>query len=201
MPKVSEAHLASRHAQILRAAIACFARNGFHRTTINDIAAEAGLSPGAIYKYFASKDEVIEAISVERHRREREWLKEATKATNPRGAILALAHSFIGGLSEGDTALDRRVGILMWSEALRNPRIRRLVREGVDEPLSVFRDLVADAQQQGQIGRDFDPEVVARMMIALFQGFVLQRAWDPQADIEQYLNGVEQLLRAVSETQ
>ena len=63
MPKVSGAHIAARRQQILDAARACFARQGFHQTSIQDICKEAGLSPGAVYRYFPSKDHIIAATS------------------------------------------------------------------------------------------------------------------------------------------
>ncbi|HEY9407971.1 MAG TPA: helix-turn-helix domain-containing protein, partial [Jiangellaceae bacterium] len=52
MPRVSEAHLAARRDQILQAAWTCFARDGFHATSMQDVFAEAGLSAGAVYRYF-----------------------------------------------------------------------------------------------------------------------------------------------------
>jgi len=60
-PKVTEAHLESRREQILDAAFTCFAHRGFHTTTMHEICAEAGLSAGAIYSYFSSKNEIIGA--------------------------------------------------------------------------------------------------------------------------------------------
>src|SRR4051812_23729555 len=63
MPRVSEAHLAARRLQILDAARACFRRNGFHMTSMQDVIAEAGLSVGAVYRYFRSKNELIAAIA------------------------------------------------------------------------------------------------------------------------------------------
>ncbi len=51
--------------RFLRAAVVCFAREGFHRTTIQDIVHESKLSPGAIYRYFASKEDIIVAIADE----------------------------------------------------------------------------------------------------------------------------------------
>ena len=70
MPKVNDAYLDARRAQILNAAIICFARQGFHRATMHDIVEQSKLSPGAIYNYFGSKEEIIEAIANERHKEE-----------------------------------------------------------------------------------------------------------------------------------
>ena len=61
MPKVTEAHLEARHQQILNAAGACFSRQGFHQTSMQDICREAELSPGAVYRYFSSKEDIIAA--------------------------------------------------------------------------------------------------------------------------------------------
>ena len=56
-PDVSE----ERRAQIIEAALACFTRKGYANTTMDDIVAESGLSKGAIYWYFKSKDDVFQA--------------------------------------------------------------------------------------------------------------------------------------------
>ena len=58
-----------RRPQILDAAEACFTRSGFHRTTMQDVAGEAGMVPGNLYRYFASKDALILAL-IERDRAE-----------------------------------------------------------------------------------------------------------------------------------
>ena len=65
MPKVSQQHRDARREQILAAARRCFLRDGFHATSMQDLFAESGLSSGAVYSYFASKDDVIEAIAEE----------------------------------------------------------------------------------------------------------------------------------------
>ena len=65
MPKVSEAHAAGRRRQIVEAAARCFARAGIHRTTMQDIFREAGLSPGAVYTYFFGKAEIVRAVAEE----------------------------------------------------------------------------------------------------------------------------------------
>jgi AcrR family transcriptional regulator len=62
MPKVSQAHLDARRQQIVDAARARFASHGFAGTSMTDLVAESGLSIGAIYRYFSSKDEIVAAI-------------------------------------------------------------------------------------------------------------------------------------------
>src|SRR5258705_3639794 len=63
VPRVSEAHLAARRQQILDAARTCFLRNGFHQTSMQDVIREAGLSVGAVYRYFPSKNELIKTLA------------------------------------------------------------------------------------------------------------------------------------------
>src|SRR3712207_6164045 len=63
MPRVSAEHLEGRRNQILDAARRCFAANGFHSTSMQDILAESGLSAGAVYRYFSGKEDIIAAIA------------------------------------------------------------------------------------------------------------------------------------------
>src|SRR5437879_2940003 len=62
MPKLSTADRELRRSHIMRAALRCFARSGFYATTMDDIAAEAGVSKGAPYVYFASKEALFRAL-------------------------------------------------------------------------------------------------------------------------------------------
>ena len=62
MPKVSQQHLDARRQQIVDAARARFARHGFAGTSMTDIITESGLSNGAIYRYFTSKEQIIAAV-------------------------------------------------------------------------------------------------------------------------------------------
>jgi AcrR family transcriptional regulator len=198
MPRVTNEHLEARRRQILDAAVACFAREGFHRTTIPDIAREAGLSTGAMYGYFESKDELIDAIAEERHARERAVLATARDAPDPRDALQALAAEFLGSLSDPDEQLQRRIGIQVWAEALRNPAILALVRRGVSAPHAELTRVVRAAQQRGEFPSDVDPGAAARVMISVFYGLVLQQAWDETVDVEAYLDAVRAIIEAMT---
>jgi AcrR family transcriptional regulator len=122
MPKVSAAYLRKRREQILGAAVRCFARDGFHRTTMQDIVGEAALSPGAIYRYFASKEDLIAEIAAQRHAAEMLALREAAGAGDVRGGLHRLARVFLGRLSRPEERRGRRVTVQLWGEALRNER-------------------------------------------------------------------------------
>jgi AcrR family transcriptional regulator len=197
MPKVSEEHLDARRAQIVDAAVSCFARDGFHRTTMHEICREAGLSPGAVYRYFSGKDEIVEAIAAERHAREAGFMEHASEIGEGADALRAMGRAFFSSLADPDERRRRRLGVQVWAEALRNPAIHKLVKRGVDRPLAALVRMARDAQERGELSREIDPEGLARMLVALFQGFVLQQAWDPRADVATYLETVDAVIEAV----
>src|SRR5467141_150691 len=71
---------ADRRSQILDAALVCFAKRGFHQTSMHDISGEAGISVGLIYRYFENKDAVISAMA-DAHKQEiQELLNRARQA-------------------------------------------------------------------------------------------------------------------------
>jgi AcrR family transcriptional regulator len=195
MPKVSQSYLNARRAQILDAAITCFSRQGFHRTTMQDIVAQSKLSPGAIYNYFASKEAIIEAIANERHARERAFMTEAQKQSDVVGALKHIGDAFFSQLNDPKERRRRRVSIQLWAEAQRNPRILKLVRRGIDQPRALLSALIARGQRRKEIPRELDPDATARFMIALFHGFVLQLDSDSRAAVEPFVKLLNVCLR------
>jgi AcrR family transcriptional regulator len=187
VPRVARAHLEARRRQILAAARACFARDGFHRATMHDVVRAAGLSAGAVYRYFPGKEAIVETLAHERHRREREAIAGAGREESALGALRALARAFVGALAEPAEAEERRLGIQIWAEALREPRLRRIVREGVDAPRRRLATLLRRAKRRGELPPDLDADATARLAIAVFHGIVLQKAWDPALDLEAVL--------------
>ena len=197
MPKVSEEHVDARRRQIVDAAIVCFARDGFHRATMQDICGEAGLSPGAIYSYFSSKDELVEAIADERHAREAEFAAGARDIGEGAQALRALGRVFLSSLADPDERRRRRLGVQVWAEALLNPALHKLVMRGIDLPLTVIPQLVREAQEKGELDKSLDPDAVGRVMLAIFQGFILQQAWDERVDVATYLETAEAFVDAL----
>jgi AcrR family transcriptional regulator len=195
MPKVSPEHLAARRQQILAAALICFDRAGFHRTSMQDIFDESGLSAGAVYRYFASKEDIVEAIAEQRHAREAELIGEALSAADPRLGLHRLADLYLGWLTDPDERQRRRVGVQVWAEAVHHERLRAVVRRGALQR-RLLVGYLRDAQRQGALPLEVEPEALTRVYLALFQGFILQQAWDPLADVGAYLRAVHAIIDA-----
>ena len=177
MPKVKPETLAARREQILQAAEACFARQGFHQTTIQDVIKESGLSAGCIYSYFASKEELIQAIGDDRHARDSALLAVKDKETDPLESLRAIARAFLGDLQKEKGLRARRVALQLWAEALRDDVVREQVTSGIRKPIAVMVKLLRHGQRLGVIDGAINPQTIARTMVSMFQGIVLQRLW------------------------
>jgi AcrR family transcriptional regulator len=185
MPRVTDAHRETRRRQILDASIECFAREGFHRTSMAQIIAEAGVSAGMIYLYFTSKEEIIEAIAEERHALESALASTALANPDTRQALHDLAGGYLDWLSDPVEQKRRRVTVQVWAEALRNERVASIVRDGADQRHQVA-DFVRERQQRGELIAGVDADALSRAMLSLILGFVLQQAWDPTLDVAGY---------------
>jgi AcrR family transcriptional regulator len=190
MPRVPESYLQSRRRQIMDAAIICFARDGFHAATMHDIVAETGLSAGAIYRYFRSKEEIVAAIAAEHHIPEAAGLAEASAEDDVAAALRSLVRASLGRLTDPQEQRWRRVTVQVWGEALRNDQVMAIVRDGLDEPVKILADLFRRGQRDGSVPAEIDPTGAARVCASIFQGLVLQQAWDPQLDVEAYIGAV-----------
>ena len=106
MPRISAEREAATRRRILQAARKVFVEKGFHRASIDDVVDAAGLSVGAIYTYFPSKDELIRASILdnsERHRREQIQqatfqISEAVHTADDLDQLYRRIHSIIQGL-------------------------------------------------------------------------------------------------------
>jgi AcrR family transcriptional regulator len=194
VPKVSADHLAARRRQILAAAARCFARDGFHATSVHDIVRESGISAGLVYRYFTGKDEMIVAIVSEWHEQRRAAMDASTVDFDD------LADAYLGLLrSIGDPqARDGlRLGVQVWAEAVRSPRIGDLTRAGIDGPRGSLAARVRSAQRQGEAPTDLDPDALVRVFIAIYQGLVLQTVLDDGLDHDAFVRTVAAMLDAI----
>jgi AcrR family transcriptional regulator len=177
MPRVKPETSLARRDEILEAAEICFARQGFHQTTIRDVIRESGLSAGCIYGHFATKEELIQAMGERRHARDRELLSIRDETMDPLDTLRTIAREFLTDLQKEDALRTRRVALQLWAEALRDDAVRSQVVGGIHMGIPVLVKLLQRAQRLGLVGKKIDPTAIARTIVAMFQGFVLQRVW------------------------
>jgi AcrR family transcriptional regulator len=184
MPRISPARAAARRRQIMEAALVCFARRGFHKTTMQDVVKQSRLSPGAIYCHFAGKHDIIVAVVEERHRRERELLRCAAGRESLAAALEHLVSDFISVLGGAGERAWRRLTVQLWAESLHDRRLAGPVHRGVDAPRAALAAMVRKAKRRGELPKELNPDATARLLVAFFQGLVLQQAWDARLDVE-----------------
>jgi AcrR family transcriptional regulator len=184
---------ADRRSEILAAAQTCFARSGFHQTSMQEICAEAGMSPGNLYRYFRSKEEIIAGIA-ERDRAETAQNFAAVSAENFFDGLAALAQQHLVERSLEEVALCAEI----MAESRRNPAVARIYQDIEADVRARFIELLKNAAERGQIRRDIDLNGTVTVLFALADGLSWRRAVEPSFNAEAVmpivLRMIEQLL-------
>jgi len=194
MPKVTQAHVEARRDQILQAACKCLSTKGFHKSTIRDICQEAGLSAGAVYGYFKSKDETFEALAELGKQSTRAFLDEARTDEGPVRSLSNLMASVISCLESDVGAESARLDLRLWDEGLSTPRIRELFIDAHTNIKEPFIELVRAGQQTGELASDVDPDGAAQVLVALSLGLTVLKAMEPDASLAGASSAVSALI-------
>jgi TetR/AcrR family transcriptional regulator, repressor for uid operon len=182
-----------RRTEILDAAERCFTRYGFHQASMQDICAEAHMSPGNLYRYFPSKEALIAGIS-ERNRADA--VASFAKADQ--------AQSFFDGLAElaRHHLVDRtnnEIGLCaeIMSESRRNPDIARLYQDIEQDIKKRVVAMLRRAAERSEIRRDLDVEAVAIVLMVLGDGMSWRRSVDKDFDAERVLPIILAMVRCL----
>ena len=174
IPKLTSTALDERKAHILRAAELCFARQGFHTTTIDDVKKEARVSTGAIYTYFRNKEAMIGAILERARDDRRRALGAATVGDHGSLAQGLVLLSWVSAIFSSQGMHAARVDVNLWAEALRNPKVRKIAKGALEEATSAVAH-VAEGRSSAD-GAGVDPNAVASVLVGLFLGLEVQAA-------------------------
>ncbi len=163
---------------ILEASAQLFAERGYDATGVAEICTRAGISKGAFYYHFATKQAVFVTLI-------NEWLRELEESlTGGRMAdqtvdewLLSMARSFEGILTTQTqkTAL----ALEFWTQARRDDAIRQAVVTPFSSFQTFFHDIIAEGIVQGDL-RPIDPIAGAQVLLSLASGLFFQGLLDPQ---------------------
>lgn len=156
--------------RILEAAKTCFVRSGFQGASMQQICAEVGMSPGALYRYFPSKEAIVEAICEADRQDDMTCfgaLRDATSAVDGlvAGAMAHITHTH----KKGSAPLFAE----MRSESMRNEAVRATVDGHKGEVAAMIEPLVAEAIAQGEINPVVELPVLMAVLMSVGEGLAI----------------------------
>jgi TetR/AcrR family transcriptional repressor of uid operon len=183
---------AERRASIVAAAARAFVRFGFHAATMNQVAEEAGMSAGNLYRYFPSKEAIVEGLCA---------LDQEERGAN--FALLAQSPNVFEALSNGirqhllsGPREKARMLLEIWAEGSRNPRVAEINR-AVDADVCAGLERVFEvAKANGEAAATMDSRLAARTMFTLLGGVFKRMAHETAFDVESEATMVLGVLRA-----
>lgn len=182
MARLADPALADRRRrQIMDAALACFQRRGFHQATMQEICAEANISAGALYRYFASKADIIGAIAEEHRGEDDAAFLRAAEASGLLEALSQAGARFFEKFAHRDGALIADI----CAEAIRDDAIAAVLKKSDAQSVDMFAQAIRAAQGRGEIDRSLDAHATAHTLFAAIEGIGLRRAFLREGDVAQ----------------
>jgi TetR/AcrR family transcriptional repressor of uid operon len=186
MPKLKPDTQRARREHILDSAEHCFARAGFHRCTMQDICKEAGVSPGALYVYFSSKEALIAGIA-ERNRAD---FAARFAVLADRGDVVEALHTLAQHYFIDEPVHKQLMCIEIGVEATRNPQVGEIY-QSVDQYICTsFEALFARLKAEGRINPSLDVTSLSHVFQVIGDGLFWRRATDPDFDAERTIPAV-----------
>jgi AcrR family transcriptional regulator len=176
--------------RLLSAAARIFARQGYEGTKILDIVQEAGLSTGAVYGRFRSKNDLLRAAIVEQ-------ADDVAHLGDPGLTRVADLIARMGQETTGHLSDQEAVRLEAFVASRREPEIAQAINEASDALRTAMQPLVEAATADGTVASDIDPEAVIFFVRTVGLGLLLQRAAGlPRPDPEAWSTLIERVVES-----
>lgn len=195
MSGISDKTRAKRRQHILTSAWQCFAENGFHATSMDDVIAATGMSSSAVYRYFRSKDELIDASAEEALVLVRDIfvrLLDEPESPGP-GQTLATIVTEQHKRTENQDYDLTRLALQTWAEALRRPPLAARMRAVDHEIRDLLTQLTRRWKASGQLPPDADSDAAAAVVFALMQGLLVCHHLGADVPLSELTRGIAAL--------
>lgn len=180
--------------EILAAATRCIARDGFRGASTADICAEAGISPGHLYHYFASKEAILTELAAAGMEKIAARFAEMMQGDDAIGALIAQICRHKDKKRDPQHRAMNRMLLEMMVEAGRNPAIAKIMRKNSAMVLALIQDFLESGQLRGQIDPGLDSAVAAGMILSVMDGMRTLVIRNPDADISGSLDMMQVLM-------
>lgn len=189
---MSQAVQQSSRQRIIDAAVSCFARAGFHGASMHEICAEAGMSPGALYRYFPSKVSIIAAIAEAERAQHAAFFERMAEADDPVEALASIGIDTLEQMLAGPNAA---LCAETMAEAIRNPAIRAMFDRNIREARAAVVAALRRGQDRGTVDPALDVETACQLVMAMGDGLAVHQALDPTLTGARFRPVLQLLLR------
>ncbi|MDH6193748.1 AcrR family transcriptional regulator [Mycobacterium frederiksbergense] len=168
---------ARTRAALLDAAAHTCARKGYAAASVDEIAAAAGYSVGAVYSNFSSKEQLFSELMAERALGRIGQVVQTISEDADGGPLKALGRVLVE-IADNDIEFEAIQGEF-WLHAVRNPDAMQILQDRSARTLASLRDILASALESYNVDDSVSPDAFAVVVLALFQGLIRQRRIDP----------------------
>lgn len=185
MPKLKPEELETRRTEIIDAARACFLRSGFHRTTTDEICHEGNITPGGLYHYFGSKEELIAAVIDRSAESAVQHMHELIGDTlNVESAMLQVSQVFAQTMQDPEIDNATRLELEIWVEGLKDEKLFEKSRRAWMMRLDWLEALIRRGIDDGMYDPEtVEPHAMACLLISIYIGLRIGRLMGPEFDI------------------
>lgn len=181
-----------RRTQVLRAAADGFARKGIHQTTMQEICEASGISAGALYRYFPTKESIIVAFAEAERTEAAKLFSHLDSSQNIVSALTEIIPELVNGLTDENYG---RLTLEVAAEATRNPAVKAAFDQNETELSERLYAALLSGQAAGHIDPELDRDSVVFLLIALFDGIAGRAAFSQHVNRRRLASGVDHLLR------
>jgi AcrR family transcriptional regulator len=186
-PLTPERRRAMTRQHLLDAAAIVFARNGFHGSTLDEVAATAGFSKGAVYSNFKSKDDLFVALLDDRIERQFAVVSEVLDTSHDAAEQFPrIREIFRSDMFWGDEFATLWLEFVLY--ARRNPEAQRKLEASVQRSHARVQQLIEDEYATVGVSPSYPTSDLAAISLALFNGLGIDRLVNPSAVTEQMLD-------------
>jgi len=198
-PKVPKAYLEARRAEILQAVYKCFMEKGFHNITMQDIYDATNLSPGAVYNYFSSKEDIVVAAVKEFSNQSLIPLASLI-SENPDESFIKYFQFLFSAIRQNDITKSFSVLLDFYSEATRNSSIREATIKFMNAIGVKLVGPVKRKQRAGLFNSRLDPLSIAHVMAGMVFASAIHKMIEPDFDMENFGHVCEAMITGAFST-
>ncbi|MBY6239861.1 TetR/AcrR family transcriptional regulator [Methylosinus sp. Sm6] len=194
MRKLDPVRHEEKRREILAAARRCFERSGLKGASIADVCKEAGISPGHLYHYFASKDAIVATLAEDWLNRTRQRFERLSALESD---VVAPLVAEIGALAPSGPGSGSELVFEMLAESARNPAMAKAMQAHGRSLRSILANVLRGGQERGAVDPDVDVEAAATVMIMMVDGLKALSLRDPTLDRQAAVGFMRQMLEGV----